>query len=542
MRGFLLCAAVVALLLLSTFTWRAADARAPLEGTHDGVLRVVLARGYDTLQSTRALLQRRKAAASSSTAAAAAPASAPLQGMLTPGAQPVPAAPPAAAAVALHPPLAPSPAPFASIERTLLSIDFHISPIKDLAHLLKSSFPLVRVEDRSLSGACGRTGTCATPQNLLVLRQGDVDNSMHFGGATRRAFFEAYREQGPGGPLVLGSDAMVCSHPTGMCELAMPFNRSVVLWATTRFEQGRERHRERLAGYITNFRALAALPGSVVLANNMYDVHYTHYFTGIKPRYVPSLCAYPDMRWSWRSAGSSTRTVLVHGYRPHRGGVALGAFLQPLLALSQAGRTGGFTFTELREALGSDYAYSSLASHPAILHLPYQVSIMSLFEHYRAGIPILAPSLPLLTSWHMQTLFVSERTWDTVLYNAPASASVLPRHPQAEQPYDPNDEHSEAAVAWWLQWADFYTLPHIILFDSWEHLAEQLRGLDLAAVSQRMLEHAASMEAEALETWAGVLRGLPRHQDRAAQDAALAGLGFEDRMDRIYGKGKWAEY
>ena len=50
------------------------------------------------------------------------------------------------------------------------------------------------------------------------------------------------------------------------------------------------------------------------------------------------------------------------------------------------------------------------------------------------------------------------------------------------------------------------------------------------------------MEAEALETWAGVLRGLPRHQDRAAQDAALAGLSFEDRMDRIYGKGKWAEY
>jgi len=143
---------------------------------------------------------------------------------------------------------------------------------------------------------------------------------------------------------------MVCSHPTGMCELAMPFNRSVVLWATTRFEQGRERSAQRLAGYVTNFRALAALPGSAVLANNMYDGHYTHYFTGVLPRYVPSLCAYPGVQWSWQPGGSAP--VLVHGYRPHRGGVGLDAFLAPLRALAASGRTGGFAFQELRAALG----------------------------------------------------------------------------------------------------------------------------------------------------------------------------------------------
>jgi hypothetical protein len=445
------------------------------------------------------------------------------------------------------PPPLPSPAPFASLSRSLLSIDFHISPIQDLKHLLARHFSGVAVEDRSLSGACGRTGTCAHAGNLLVLRQGDVDNSLHFGGAVRRAFFEAYRPGGAGGGLLAQADAMVCSHPTGMCELAMPFNRSVVLWATTRFEQGRERSAPRLAGYVANFRALAALPGSAVLAHNMYDVHYTHYFTGVLPRYVPSLCAYPGVQWSWQppaagSSSSSGKPILVHGYRPHRGGVGLEAFLAPLRALASSGRTGGFAFQELRAALGADYAYADLAAHPAILHLPYQVSIMSFFEHYRAGVPILAPSLALLTQWHMDSLFVSERTWDTVLYGAPASASVLPRHADADEPFDPNDEPSREAVAWWLQWADYYVFPHVLLFDSWEHLAELLRGADLPAVSRAMLAHAGALEAQLAQEWGSVLRALPSRQARAEADARLAGLGFDERMDAIYGKGKWAEY
>jgi hypothetical protein len=543
----------VAALLLLTFSWRSSgsdEGGAPpspaLAAARAGVLRLALSRGYDALSSARTAVQhhRKRAAAAAPAAPAPLAQGAPSAGTAgapagappppPPPQQPPPPAPPA--------PAAPSPEPFAALSRALLSIDFHISPIQDLTHLLRQHFPGVAVVDRSLSGACVRTGTCAHSGNLQVLRQGDVDGSMYFGGAVRRAFFEAYRPGGAGGGLVAGADAMVCSHPTGMCELAMPFNRSVVLWATTRFEQGRERSAQRLAGYVANFRALAALPGSAVLANNMYDVHYTHYFTGILPRYAPSLCAYPGVQWSWAPPPAPPLPILVHGYRPHRGGVALQDFLAPLQALAAAGRTGGFAFQELRAALGADYAYSALASHPAILHLPYQVSIMSFFEHYRAGVPILAPSLQLLTQWHMETLFVSERTWDTVLYSAPAAGSALPRHAEADEPFDPNDETSREAVAWWLQWADYYVFPHVILFDSWEDLARKLQGADLAAVSRAMLAHARAQEAELAQLWAGVLRGIPTQQQRAEGEARLAGLGFDQRMDAIYGKGKWAEY
>ena len=193
------------------------------------------------------------------------------------------------------------------------------------------------------------------------------------------------------------------------------------------------------------------------------------------------------------------------------------------------------------------------------------------------GIPLLAPSLRLLTQWHMQFGMVSERTWDTVLAGAPARGSVLPRHPAADEPFDPNDEYSEDAVTWWLQWSDWYVFPHVLLFDSWEDAAEKIASADLGAVSAAMRDFSAqqvraraaaaaaaaprfffflcprapllltaprrsTQERNVTEQWAALLRGLPSREERAASDARLAGLSYEARMDALYGAGQWAEY
>lgn len=490
---------------------------------------------------------------------------------------------------------------------SLLSIDYHISPIADLKDLLRRHVPNAVVVDRSLSEACERAGTCATSRTYRMIRRGRRP-SMYLTPAARRAFFAAYTDvraaprqptswvgwllgEGippPLDPLVMHSDALVCSHPTGSCELAMPFNRPAIIWATTRFELGRECNARRMCGYVHNLRALASIPGSVVLANNMYDVHYTQYFTGITPQYVPSYCGYTGAAWRWGATGRSwMRTVLVHGFKPFtppragthantsstmklaptytdshellypgdthgRGGPdglindtiapdGLEAFLSPL---RQAAKAAGskWRFKSLRVALGSNYTYESLGAFPAVLHLPYQASIMSFFEHYRMGIPILAPSLRLLTRWHIGMRMVGERSWDMAFYRRVSNGSVLPRHPAASAPYDPNDDMDPAAVAWWLQWSDYYTFPHVVLFDSWQDLLDKLNSVDLAAVSAAMRAHSAAQEAELARTWSGILAGLPSRTQRAASDASLHGLSYEQRMDTLFGPQGWADY
>lgn len=48
------------------------------------------------------------------------------------------------------------------------------------------------------------------------------------------------------------------------------------------------------------------------------------------------------------------------------------------------------------------YKYEDLVQYTAVVIIPYQCSIMSVFEYYRMGIPMIVPSLNLLTKWHMK--------------------------------------------------------------------------------------------------------------------------------------------
>ena len=51
----------------------------------------------------------------------------------------------------------------------------------------------------------------------------------------RKKFYEAYQNDSE----INQVDAFICFHPVGMCELFMPFNRSLILIASTRYELGR---------------------------------------------------------------------------------------------------------------------------------------------------------------------------------------------------------------------------------------------------------------------------------------------------------------
>ena len=78
----------------------------------------------------------------------------------------------------------------------------------------------------------------------------------------------------------------------------------------------------------------------------------------------------------------------------------------------------------------------------------------------------------------------------------------------------------------------------MITFDSWEDLVDKLQTTDRRAVSAAMMAFNAVQEAEIVEKWRGVLRRVIP----AARRPALNSTSYEDRMDRIFGAGEWAEY
>jgi hypothetical protein len=266
----------------------------------------------------------------------------------------------------------------------------------------------------------------------------------------------------------------------------------------------------------------------IVLANSEYDVKYIKYMSGIDAEYLPSWCGDrgPDDRYRWKHNRSEnfeqerqrhwkSGTVLIgDGDRLSLKPTSLSAALagHPILqSLNDTIRsaqhlahsipqnvsaTSGFKFQRLR-VLYPQYTSADLSQHPAIIFIPHQTSFMSFFEAYRMCMPIFVPSIPLALRWHRQHDILRERVYGqpTPWWGwAPPTNSSAPDQQYRgdvntisnawQQWPDPNDDDDDESVAWWLQWADYYVMPHVNRFDSWEHLLELLRSVDLWAVSE----------------------------------------------------------
>lgn len=65
-------------------------------------------------------------------------------------------------------------------------------------------------------------------------------------------------------------DAFLCTHADSMCELFMPFNTSMIVIASTRYEIGRHES-DRWELWNNNLRLLSANPNNIIAANNLYD-------------------------------------------------------------------------------------------------------------------------------------------------------------------------------------------------------------------------------------------------------------------------------
>lgn len=179
------------------------------------------------------------------------------------------------------------------------------------------------------------------------------------------------------------------------------------------------------------------------------------------------------------------------------------------------------------------FEYADLAAHPAMVVFPYQVSIMSIFELYRMGVPLFVPSPELLVRWHKTHGILKERTWAGVR-GASASGSVLARHAQSTSTIthlDPNDDLHDEAILRWIEFADFYVWPSVTRFDSWSHLMHLLRTSDFAAISKDMQRYNDVVRRKLRSDWEGIL-------DRVVAGRSRGGGALpEDINDALLGYG-----
>lgn len=108
----------------------------------------------------------------------------------------------------------------------LWSSDFHISPIADIKNVMEGY--KVKVIDKSLSGHCHLSGTCQ--HDLRVINK---DNGISLGSCPNKLIEEFYKSYKSDSEMQSVS-AFLCTHAASLCELFMPFDRPMIIIASTR--------------------------------------------------------------------------------------------------------------------------------------------------------------------------------------------------------------------------------------------------------------------------------------------------------------------
>ena len=420
----------------------------------------------------------------------------------------------------------------ASAPYTVLSVDYHIATAQDVGHTLRELG--LEFVDRSLSGACARRGTCATPSELPVLTKDVAFTLCPNPHSTRRAAFEALRTSA----LLKGADAILCAHPAALCEAWLPFNKSLLVLVTTNLEFARE-NAPRWRAWLRTLTKMVAAPRTVLASNNRYDQAYVEHFLGVRPFYLPSMANYVTARY----APGAGQPVLF--WRAHHK-------LARLLIADVRRADGNLRVASVEElypggAAGGGYTFAQLVTHPAVVVVPYTKSTMSFFELYRMALPLFFPSSALLARWERQQHVLSERVYWRFA-NSPLRRPPTP---------NPNSLQDANAVDHWVRLSDQYVYPHVQYFSSAYDLARKLKTTDFRAVSRAMSSHAREMQPLMRGKWQAVLRTLfggappgswpsddePGGFDRALRDRFGLTLERDEppcRRDSAPELGRWA--
>lgn len=289
-----------------------------------------------------------------------------------------------------------------------------------------------------------------------------------------------------------GIDVLMCSLPIATCQFFSRLNRSVLLYQFQQHEY-LTKSAQDYRYWRDELKTIVASTSHIFAANNVYDVMHTYHYTGILPVLVVSVPTYVHVLREESVAKHSTNLLFAkHIERTWPGFRAIAAELCRLGSIER-----------VDAVLGEYYELEQLAEYRAAIFVPYHKSTMQMLEVYQMGLPMFFPSLDFLTSLELRFSMMALR----VLWREIPNSSV-----ENSFNFDPTSRDDESSVRFWLQFADFYQLPHIQYYGSWTQLAEILRQCDTTLVSRLMLLHNKQRLFASASAWSHILEALEPKQ------------------------------
>jgi len=189
-------------------------------------------------------------------------------------------------------------------------------------------------------------------------------------------FYEAY-------PELNEYDGFICCYPPAFAPLFTRFNKPIIMQIPIRYEFPYTGNREmwgKFNSWLGSYKKL------IVCANNKFDKWWFESNTGVKCRHIPSLCSYTNTEYSANNGDYLLYSKKDDGIQHPR-------------------------IKRKEQVLNPGYTWDALTKFRGIVHVPYQVSTMSIFEQYTTNIPLIMPTPQLLRALCKRRIALTEVHW-----------------------------------------------------------------------------------------------------------------------------------
>jgi hypothetical protein len=223
-------------------------------------------------------------------------------------------------------------------------------------------------------------------------------------------------------------DGFICGHPNSFISIFEKYEKPIIMINSCRYDLPfcYSKNYSMLQSYKNCLKRLNEKGLLIAVSNNKADQEYTRLGCGIETTHIPSLCGYTGIKYY-----PTRNTFLGCGNLPNH----------PLITP--------------KHELGNPYKWSDISNFKGIVIIPYEISTMSMFEYFSAGMPLFFPSKKLMIDNNYQTQSVSAY-WGSDL---PSEVEIFSNQTK------------------WLDLADFYEVfksPNVYIYDSNEHLIQLL--------------------------------------------------------------------
>lgn len=337
------------------------------------------------------------------------------------------------------------------------SVDLHIAIISDLKQIFEElghsvDFDSLSMHSRFIGTVRAEIEGLPSPNRFLPFGRSflDIDQAMC------DRFYNLNRGR------LSAYDGFVVSYPPAFAMLFEKFEKPIIVVSCTRFDYPAISV-GRLDWLKAGLERLYSKGQLIPVANNRLDAEICNTNFSFEWKHIPSLCNYMPLSYEPKSEAALPW---------FRGDAKLERLLAQIPRIDPV------------FSIRKTYDRDAVRFARAVVHIPYQLSIMSAFEHYAQAIPMALPSKEFLESLSRDYKVLSE-----VLFRG--SSLKLP-----------NDFIGLG------DWYDSENFKGVVFFDSWKEMGHLLEELDWIQVSNQTKEHHLSRTRRVHTDWQKALGAL----------------------------------